>query len=112
MPSPPSTLPELLDLVRKSGTHPPDAPDRWAEADGPIPYPRAAGYVAQAARGLHHAHERGFIHRDVKPSNLILTADGTVKVLDLGLARPADDGDHLTRNLDGNAVVGTADYIA
>ena len=46
--------------------------------------------IRQAALGLKHAHENGLIHRDVKPSNLWLTDDGTVKVLDLGLARMAE----------------------
>jgi serine/threonine protein kinase len=41
----------------------------------------------QAARGLQHAHERGLIHRDVKPANLILDGQGTIKLLDVGLAR-------------------------
>jgi len=42
----------------------------------------------QAAMGLQHAFERGLVHRDIKPHNLLLTADGkTVKILDLGLAR-------------------------
>src|SRR5262249_45066144 len=55
---------------------------------GPLPVSQACDYVRQAALGLQHAHQRGLVHRDVKPSNLLLTADGnTVKVLDLGLAR-------------------------
>ena len=54
---------------------------------GPLHYAQAAQYVAQAAAGLQHAHEKGFVHRDIKPANLILTKDGTVKILDMGLAR-------------------------
>jgi serine/threonine-protein kinase len=45
----------------------------------------AAQYIAQAAVALHHAHEHGFFHRDVKPGNLALTPDGGIKLLDLGL---------------------------
>jgi serine/threonine protein kinase len=47
----------------------------------------AAHYIRQAARGLQHAHEAGLVHRDIKPSNLLLDRTGTVKILDLGLAR-------------------------
>jgi serine/threonine protein kinase len=54
--------------------------------DGPLPLPRACDYVRQAAVGLQHAHDNGLIHRDVKPSNLMLGRDGTIRVLDLGLA--------------------------
>jgi tRNA A-37 threonylcarbamoyl transferase component Bud32 len=55
-------------------------------AQGPLPVAKAVEYVVQAARGLHHAHEQGVVHRDVKPANLMLDRSGTVKVLDLGLA--------------------------
>lgn len=47
----------------------------------------AVGYVLQAARGLKHAHDRGMIHRDVKPDNLLLDAHGHIKVADLGLVK-------------------------
>ena len=49
----------------------------------------AVGYVLQAARGLKHAHDRGMIHRDVKPDNLMLDEQGLVKVGDLGLVKTA-----------------------
>jgi serine/threonine protein kinase len=74
---------------------------------------QAVAYVAQAASGLQHAHEKGFVHRDIKPGNLILGTDGTVKILDMGLARSlTSSADNLTEMLDKGAVVGTADYIA
>ena len=47
----------------------------------------AVGYVLQAARGLKHAHDRGMVHRDVKPDNLLLDEQGLVKVADLGLVK-------------------------
>ncbi|OWK36431.1 protein kinase domain-containing protein [Fimbriiglobus ruber] len=79
---------------------------------GPITPSLAVGYIAQAAAGLQHAHEKGFVHRDIKPANLMLTKDGTVKILDMGLARSETATDSLTELIDKGAVVGTADYIS
>src|SRR5581483_5207643 len=66
---------------------------RLVKAGGPLPVREACRLIRQAAAGLHAAHAAGLIHRDVKPSNLMRAADGTVKVLDLGLARLAGDGE-------------------
>lgn len=64
--------------------------------------------VAQAAEALHAAHGKGIVHRDVKPSNLLIKANGTVKLVDFGVARSA-----AASNLTGtNAIVGTALYMA
>ncbi|MBX9585557.1 MAG: serine/threonine protein kinase [Gemmataceae bacterium] len=83
------------------------------DRDGTMPYPAATDAVAQAAAGLQHAYEKGFVHRDIKPGNLIRDRAGTIKVLDMGLARlAAGDKDKLTERLDAGAVVGTADFIA
>jgi WD40 repeat protein len=60
---------------------------RLGAEKGPLPVQQACEYVRQAALGLQHAHERGMVHRDIKPHNLMLTPDGVVKVLDFGLAR-------------------------
>jgi hypothetical protein len=54
---------------------------------GPLPVSEAAAVIRQAALGLLHAHRAGIVHRDVKPGNVMKGADGTVKILDLGLAR-------------------------
>lgn len=86
--------------------------DRLVQKGTSIPAGRAVEYVAQAAAGLQHAYEKGFVHRDIKPANLILAKDGTVKILDMGLARSSDERDKLTANIDVGAIVGTADYIS
>jgi hypothetical protein len=79
---------------------------------GPIPCGRAAEYIAQAAAGLQHAYEKGFVHRDIKPANLMLARNGTIKILDMGLARSYDGGDRLTELLDQGVILGTADFIS
>lgn len=60
---------------------------RLVAEGGPLTVRLACDYVRQAALGLQHAHERGMVHRDIKPHNLILARDGQVKILDFGLAR-------------------------
>ncbi len=56
-------------------------------AQGPLPLEEALAIATQIAEGLKAAHERGIIHRDLKPSNIKVRTDGTVKVLDFGLAK-------------------------
>lgn len=68
--------------------------------DGPLDVETAVGYALQAARGLKHAHDRGIIHRDVKPDNLLLDPHGVVKVADLGLVKTPDLSAHLDRLAD------------
>jgi serine/threonine-protein kinase len=64
--------------------------------------------IGQAAQALHAAHQAGIVHRDVKPANLIVRADGTVVLVDFGVARSA--GSQTLTGVD--EVVGTANYIA
>jgi len=87
---------------------------------GALSVHQVAGYGAQIARGLAAAHERGILHRDVKPENLFITTDGQVKILDFGLAkasRPADEPDDqetVTRALDTSPglILGTVPYMS
>jgi WD40 repeat protein/serine/threonine protein kinase len=83
---------------------------------GPLPVGQACDCVRQAALALQHAFERGMVHRDIKPHNLLLAADGVVKVLDMGLARlspeDADGVSSFTTLTQEGAVMGTPDFIA
>jgi serine/threonine protein kinase len=89
---------------------------RLVKLKGPLPAAEACELIRQAAVGLQHAHERGLVHRDIKPQNLLLCADDkTVKILDMGLARvhtpEADNAKTSTMTQEG-ALMGTPDYIA
>ena len=61
-------------------------------ARGPIPVDEALPIARQIAEALEAAHEQGIIHRDLKPANVKVRADGTVKVLDFGLAKALEPG--------------------
>ena len=76
--------------------------------DGPVPPKQALEWLDQAARALDAAHAGGIVHRDVKPANLLLDADGNVHVADFGVAR-ATGLDSLTV---AGTVVGTAGYLS
>ena len=82
---------------------------RLIKAKGPLPQEQAASIIMQAAYGLEYAHQKGMVHRDVKPGNILVTPDGMAKVSDVGLAA-------FTANLidDPRAgkIVGTADYLS
>ncbi|HEY5313090.1 MAG TPA: protein kinase [Pirellulales bacterium] len=76
-----------------------------------LPVDAVVDYLLQAARGLSYAHQQGVIHRDVKPANLLLDHEGTLKILDLGLARlTAETAD--TGLTSAGQVLGTIDYMA
>jgi serine/threonine-protein kinase len=79
--------------------------------EGPWGSLAAAAAIRDAASGLEAAARAGLIHRDVKPTNLVLLQDGTVKVTDFGLAKPLEPSDEPALTALG-VVVGTPDYIA
>ena len=97
---------DLSHLVRKHGT---------------LSVEQAVECIVQAARGLEYAHKHGVIHRDIKPSNLLLDEEGTVKILDMGLARiegRSAGADEPTASVDADRLtstgvaMGTCDYMA
>jgi serine/threonine protein kinase len=86
--------------------------DELVSQQGPLPVAEACEVVRQAALGLQHLHEHGLVHRDVKPSNLMLTPSGLVKILDLGLARLVDQSGQRGQITSPGQFLGTLDYVA
>src|SRR5262249_10196029 len=83
---------------------------------GPLPVRQAIDCLQQPARGLLAADSQGIVHRDVKPANLVLDSKGTVRILDLGLARVVSDNplaslDEKSLTVSG-ALMGTVDYMS
>jgi serine/threonine-protein kinase len=75
---------------------------------GPVPRGQAMTWLGQAAHGLDAAHARGIVHRDVKPGNLLIAEDGTIRVSDFGIARASG---HDTLTIAGT-VLGSSGYMA
>ncbi|MBX7165882.1 MAG: DUF1080 domain-containing protein [Pirellulales bacterium] len=86
--------------------------DKLLSQVGRLPVDTACRCIRQAAIGLQHAHDRGMVHRDLKPHNLMLTPDGKLKILDFGLAKLVESrkaGDGLTGE---RATMGSCHYMA
>jgi TolB-like protein/Flp pilus assembly protein TadD/predicted Ser/Thr protein kinase len=75
----------------------------------PMPVRRAVELIVKVARTLHYAHQRGILHRDIKPGNILLDAEGEPHLTDFGLARLIESESTITRTMD---VLGTPSYIA
>ncbi len=76
---------------------------------GPLHPDRAAEIAADVAGALSYAHRHGVVHRDVKPGNVLITEEGTIKVTDFGIARAVNTEESLTQT---GAVMGTATYFS
>lgn len=85
----------------------------FVSSHGPMSPSQAAWCVVQTARGLNHAWLAGWVHRDIKPGNLLMDRAGSVKILDMGLARIFDSKDaNVTSLFNENCILGTADYLS
>jgi serine/threonine-protein kinase len=94
---------------------------RQAIERGPLTPKKVIEFAIQIASGLAAAHDRNIIHRDLKPDNIFITSDGTIKILDFGLAKLKQSEDHdpagcdlptLTIDTHPGTVVGTAGYMS
>jgi serine/threonine-protein kinase len=98
---------------------------RLVQQAGPLPIALVCDIGRQIALGLQHAHERGFVHRDIKPTNVLIApradadtaelsrfAGGPVKILDMGLVRQINDFTGDARLTEQGALLGTLDYLA
>ncbi len=73
----------------------------------PMPLSQKLGYIVHVCRAIEYAHKRGVVHRDIKPGNVMLTDEGTVKVVDFGIARLAES----SRSQSG-MLIGTLAYMS
>ncbi len=81
---------------------------------GPLTLGKAVRHIAEAARALEYAHGEGVVHRDIKPANLLVNTKGSVKVLDMGIARivATEAGQAATQLTHTGSILGTVDYLA
>lgn len=82
----------------------------YIERNGSVSWRETLHFVTQILRALQHAHDKGIIHRDVKPQNIMLLEDGTIKVTDFGIARFSN---HTTKSMTmTNKAIGSVHYIS
>lgn len=91
---------------------------RQVREKGPLSVEQALDCTLQAARGLEHAHKQGIVHRDIKPANLLWDKQGTVKILDMGLARFQEPAGTTATTTEATAltqtgsIMGTVDFMS
>ena len=88
-------LSHLVDKEREEG------------GQNPLPASIKLNYIVQVCRALEYAHKRNIVHRDIKPGNIVVTNEGTVKVVDFGIARLTD-----TSSTSSGMLIGTIDYMS
>jgi len=88
-------LAHLVDKEREEG------------GQNPLPASIKLNYMVQVCRALEYAHKRNIVHRDIKPGNIVVTHEGTVKVVDFGIARLTD-----TSSTSSGMLIGTIDYMS
>jgi hypothetical protein len=86
-----------------------DLAERLARSSGRLPDQEAAGLISAVARAVHYAHQHQILHRDLKPTNILVDAAGVPHVTDFGLAKIIAEGDQITGTL---AILGTPCYMA
>ena len=86
--------------------------DELVSEHGPLDYHTAVEFIKQAGAGLEHAHQAGLVHRDIKPANLLVDMRGTLKILDMGLAKFTSGARAVQDFGHDEHVLGTADYLA
>lgn len=91
--------------------------DSLVKEQGPLSLDASVDLIIQTARGLAHAHAQGIVHRDIKPTNLLLDREGHIKILDMGLARIDDEeqsleGEEASRLTLPGQMMGTVAYVS
>ncbi|MBR5372128.1 MAG: Stk1 family PASTA domain-containing Ser/Thr kinase [Oscillospiraceae bacterium] len=82
--------------------------NEYMEQEGPLNWKDAVHFILQILRALQHAHSKGIVHRDIKPQNIMMLKDGTIKVMDFGIAKFAREEAKDT----SDKAIGTVHYIS
>lgn len=93
----------VMELVEGTSLH------ELLRSRGPLPVERTARVGRAVLAALAHAHARGLVHRDVKPGNVLIASDGTMKVADFGIAKGLAEATELTQT---GTLIGTASYLS